>query len=141
MSECCRTDRGAASYPARHVCPVNGRAYGRVSARTIRHHIQSPWSWQEKAQGYYCCTDPDCPVVYFGQDDSVIEMAAVRTRIGTKLRSGDALVCYCYGISRRDARDNPALREFVVERTRQRDCACETRNPSGQCCLGDFPKP
>lgn len=139
MSDCCPTS--TEEYPNRHVCPVNGKAYGQVSPNTIKHHIKAPWAWQEKNQGYYFCSDPDCPVVYFGQDGYVIDKQAVRTVIGAKERSVNALICYCYGVSKAEARTDPRIREFVVEETKQRRCACETRNPSGRCCLADFPRP
>ena len=139
MSDCCPTSCTQAEFPKRHACPVNGKAYGLVSAVTIRHHIKAPWQWQARDQGYYFCSDPDCPVVYFGQDGSVIEKRSVRTQIGVKDKSDNALVCYCYGVTKSEAQSNPLVRQFVMEQTKQRQCACETRNPSGKCCLADFP--
>lgn len=140
MSDCCSTSCDTESFPKKHVCPANGQEYGQVSSTTIKHHIRAPWSWKQKNQGYYFCSDPDCPVVYFGQDDSVIEKAFVRTEVGVKEKSEDALVCYCYGITKSEAQNNPDTRQFVIEETRRKQCACESRNPSGKCCLADFPK-
>lgn len=140
MSDCCSTSGKAAAFPKRHICPVNGKAYGLVSSTTIKHHVKAPWAWTEKNQGYYFCSDPDCAVVYFGQDNSVIEKAAVRTAVGIKEKSTDALVCYCYGVTKADAESNPQVRDFVIRETGRQQCACETRNPSGRCCLVDFPK-
>lgn len=111
-----------------------------VSPKTIKHHIKEPWSWNEKHQGYYFCSDPDCSVVYFGQDDSVIEKKLVRTEIGVKENSENALVCYCFGVTKAQATISALARQFVLEETKQKECACETRNPSGKCCLSDFPK-
>ena len=141
MSDCCSTSCTTDVFPKKHICPVNGKEYGLVSSNTIKHHVKAPWAWSEKNQGYYFCSDPNCRVVYFGQDDSIIEKEAVRTEVGVKERSENALVCYCYGISKLDAQTNPRIREFVVEETKQKRCACESRNPSGKCCLKDFPKP
>ena len=31
-------------------------------------------------------------------------------------------------------------KEFVMAQTKAQNCACEIRNPSGKCCLVDFPK-
>jgi hypothetical protein len=58
-----------------------------------------------------------------------------------KETDGDVLLCYCFGVSRADAACDPALRDFVVAATRDGQCACDTRNPSGRCCLKDLPKP
>ena len=141
MSDRCSTSRPSGVMPKKHICPVNGKAYRQVSPNTIKHHIKAPWAWREKNQGYYFCPDPDCRVVYYGEDDSVIEKEAVRTEVRLKESSENALVCYCYGVSKLEARTNPRIREFVVEETTQHRCACEFRNPSGRCCLGEFPKP
>lgn len=140
MSDCCSTSCNVESFPRKHTCPVNGMEYGQVSITTIKHHIKAPWAWQEKSQGYYFCSDPDCSVVYFGQDNSIIEKASVRTDVGAKNKSENALVCYCFGVARSEARSNPLARQFVIEQTKHKRCACETRNPSGKCCLLDFPK-
>jgi len=35
---------------------------------------------------------------------------------------------------------DPGIRDFVVAQTRLGLCACDTRNPSGRCCLIDFPR-
>jgi len=140
MSDCCNHPGQAAIYPARHRCPVNGNEYGAVPETTIKHHITAPWRRQFRQQGYYFCDDPACNVVYFGQDDSVIEQSALRTRVGIKDRNDDATVCYCFGIDRHDAITDPAARIYVVEQTRERACSCGTRNPSGRCCLVDFPQ-
>lgn len=143
MSGCCSGTHQTNPAPRKHVCPGNGKAYNQVSADTIKHHIKAPWEWKvkdQKEQGYYFCTDPDCDVVYFGQDDSVITTSEVRTRIGAKESSGDALICYCYGVTRDQALNNPLARDYVISETRQKQCACSTRNPAGKCCLADFPK-
>lgn len=142
MSNCCSTscETKTQAYPNKHLCPVNGKKFGLVSPTTIKHHIKAPWSWQKKDQGYYFCSDPDCPVVYFGQDNSVIEKSAIRTSVGLKDKSDDALVCYCFGVTKADAINNPLTREFVLNETKLKQCTCKTKNPSGKCCLSEFPK-
>jgi hypothetical protein len=110
-----------------------------VSTRTILHHIKRPWAWEEKTQGYYFCADPDCDVVYFGDDGSVITRSQVRTTVGVKETSMQAPLCYCFGVSKEKGASDPSLRDFVIEKTRSGLCSCETSNPSGRCCLADFP--
>ena len=34
--------------------------------------------------------------------------------------------------------ENLEIVEFVKRETKSKSCACETRNPSGRCCLSDF---
>lgn len=140
MSDCCSKACSTSVSNNRHLCPVNGKEYKEVSEKTILHHIKEPWHWKSKDQRYYFCDDPSCNVVYFGQDDSVIEKSDVRTRVGIKEKSGDALVCYCFGVTIAGAATQSETRTFVIEKTKEHFCECETRNPSGKCCLKDFPK-
>jgi len=111
-----------------------------VSIVTIAHHIKEPWNWKNKEQGYYFCDDPECDVVYFGQDNSIIQKQQLRTPVGIKQKSEESLICYCFGVNRHEASTNIKAKTFVIKNTKNHTCACEIRNPSGKCCLKDFPK-
>ncbi|MCG7927970.1 MAG: hypothetical protein JAY67_20820 [Candidatus Thiodiazotropha taylori] len=111
-----------------------------MSTTTILHHIKEPWSWEENQQAYYFCDEPNCEVVYFGQDNTTIKASELRTGVGIKEKNQNALLCYCFGVSFLAAEENPEIKQFVTEKTRGGICACEYRNPSGKCCLKDFPK-
>lgn len=143
MTTCCVTESNS-RFPREALCPVNGRPYREVPRRTVLHHIKKPWRESLPAQGYYFCTDAECDVVYFGQDQSVIRRGAVRTDVGQKSTAADRVVCYCFDMTHTDiltaqtAAGN-ACKAFVVELSRQSACDCEIRNPSGKCCLKDFP--
>jgi hypothetical protein len=121
-------------------CPVNGKPYLPVTQKTMSHHLKQPWNWQAKEQGYYFCSDPECEVVYFAEDDSVIKTSELRTSVGVKTMQADSVICYCYGVTLGDAQSDSSIKEFVVQKTKVDECACDTRNPSGKCCLKDFPK-
>lgn len=138
MSDCCSTYE---NHPhKKHRCPVNGKVYAQVSSTTIIHHIKEPWNWKNGEQSYYFCDDPECNVVYFGQDDSVIERQGLRTIVGVKQKTNDSPVCYCFGVNKQEAAANPDAKAFIVESTKNQKCACKIRNPSGKCCLKDFPQ-
>lgn len=138
MSECC-TSRPESR--ARHrPCPVSGHNCAAVARRTVLHHLRSPWRLATDADHFYFCDDPDCDVVYFNHRGDTFTRAALRTCVGRKTQAPDATLCYCFGVSFRDARENPACESFVREQTREGVCACATRNPSGRCCLRDFPR-
>lgn len=141
MSDCCSKSSSSNEVHNTHKCPVNGKEYKGVSDKTILHHIGKPWQWESKQQSYYFCDDPECDVVYFGQDDSVIKKSELRTNVGVKEKSDDALVCYCFGVTTHKATTDPAAKSFVIKKTKDHVCECEARNPSGKCCLKDFPKP
>lgn len=140
MSDCCSKSCTTGVLRNEHICPVNGKQYYEVSVKTVMHHIKEPWQWEQKSPRYYFCDDPECDVVYFGQDDSIIEKSALRTAVGIKQKSDHALVCYCFGVTMHQAVTRPEARAFVIEKTKGHVCECEARNPSGKCCLKDFPK-
>ena len=141
MSDCCPASvDNIDAVPKKYRCPVNGKFYTGVARETIFHHLNRPWEWQLKHQGYYFCDDPECEVVYFGQDDSVIKQSELRTRVGIKEQTEQSIICYCFGVSFKDARTDSEAKQFVLEKTKESICACGTRNPSGKCCLKDFPK-
>jgi hypothetical protein len=51
-------------------------------------------------------------------------------------------VCYCWSFTEaqivEDVREHgrSTIREYIQEQVRAGRCACETKNPSGRCCLG-----
>jgi hypothetical protein len=137
MTDCCSLSTKAQEFPKKHKCPVDGKLYSSVPSTTILHHINQPWEWDNKDLGYYFCNDPDCEVVYFGEDDSVITKFSLRTEVGVKETHPNSLVCYCFGISKADS-SSQKIKEFVIKNTKEKKCACTTRNPSGRCCLNDF---
>lgn len=127
-------------------CPTDGRSCRRVELRTVLHHLKHPYANRPTTQGYYFCDNQECDVVYFGQDGSVITRHAIRSEVGQKSRSPDRIICYCFGIIEKEVLDQmnqqpiSSAKEFVIEQTRLHNCACDVRNPSGRCCLKDFPK-
>ena len=132
MSGCCATS------PARkRPCPRCGQPGMAVGARTLLHHLKQPWEW--KSQDAWFCENPDCEVIYFLADQGIFTQADIRTPVGIKSDDGDALLCYCFGIDRKTLAARPKLKDFVIERTRDSQCDCGIRNPSGRCCLKHFP--
>ena len=122
-------------------CPVDGSECSPVAAVTMRHQLKSPWQQPLSAQRYYFCDSPLCDVVYFGDDGTVFTIDALRGPIGQKQVAGfDKIICYCFGVTQADAQNDPAVKAFVVQQTKEGHCACEARNPSGRCCLKDFPR-
>lgn len=140
MTECCNSRTSSCDFPKKACCPLNGKEYGSVGIKTVLHHLAEPWSKELKNQSYFYCTDANCDAVYFGQDGSVIAKSALRTTVGVKDSSPERSVCYCFGVSYKAAETDAKAREFVKEMTRQSLCSCETSNPSGSCCLKDFPR-
>ena len=137
MTNSCSSSDNYQLHPKKYKCPVNGKSYNSVSSTTILHHINEPWNWNNKQQGYYFCEDPNCSVVYFGEDDSIISKSSLRTEVGIKESNPKSLICYCFGVPKVES-SSQEIKEFVIKNTQEKTCACTTRNPSGRCCLKDF---
>ena len=140
MSDCCSSQQDMKHSSKRHVCPVNGIQYLEVTYQTVLHHVKAHWELALKKQRYYFCDDPDCEVIYFGFDNTCITKPMLRTKVGIKETVDDGLICYCFGVTKAEAKSNKQAKAFVIEQTKNARCSCETKNPSGRCCLKDFPK-
>lgn len=140
MPDCCSPTHTIDSASKRHCCPVNGNEYKYVSLTTVLHNVAEPWRLHTENKSYYFCDDPKCDVVYFGQDDSVITTSVLRTPVGIKQKSNNTTLCYCFGITLDAFFADPKLKAFVAKKTKEKQCACDIRNPSGRCCLKEFPK-
>ncbi len=139
MTDCCNQTKKPTHSKKRN-CPNCGNACAEVSVRTISHHISRAWEWENNSQNYYFCDAPNCDVAYFGEDDSVILQSQLRTAVGVKSSNELSLLCYCFGVTQADAQRSKSIRDFVVAKTKLGLCSCETSNPSGRCCLKDFPR-
>ena len=145
MSDCCSSNSSNLNKASnKHICPSNNQAYSKVATKTIWHHLKEPWKVNALVldkQSYFFCDDPDCDTVYFAEDNTEIKKSEIRINIGIKEpTNSSALVCYCFGVTMQEATKNTEIRDFVVQKTKEQVCACDTRNPSGRCCLKDFPK-
>jgi len=141
MGECCSSSGSDSTHPNKLRCPINGKECAEVSVRTVVHQINDAWTWQPTGHRYFFCDDPACEIVYFGDDGSTILKSQLRRRVGQKDSSDEGLLCYCFGVTKQDFKNNPATRDFVVAQTKTGQCSCDTSNPSGRCCLKDFPRP
>jgi hypothetical protein len=145
MSDCCGADSILCENPSKRKCPADGRECAEVGIITLRHHLKAPWKHSLSEQRYYFCDSPLCDVVYFGEHGSVFTLDDIRGPIGQKhVEQGQSpqekVICYCFGVTQADAENDPAAKVFVIQQTQEHGCACETRNPSGRCCLKDFPR-
>ena len=120
----------------------------RFSARKTMLLMLKPELFERIGRGqYYYCAEPDCEVVYFDEDGAEFFFKDdLRVRIGAKEREDPKPICYCFGFDESDLRGEIALigrSEIpgrIVELVKAGMCACDTRNPSGACCLGEITK-
>ena len=97
-SGCNKTDGNHRSGPRVARCPANGQEYRQVAFKAMMHQLRQPWSMELPDQAYYFCTSPECDVVYFGGDGTMLSRAQLRSEVGQKSTTPDRLVCYCFDI-------------------------------------------
>ncbi len=145
MSNCCSSSCTSTASSKKQNCPVCHNISSQVPIATVIKHIKKSWQWDKKNSGktahqYYFCHTPDCNIVYFDNANTTIKQFELRTQVGIKDPSGNSLICYCFGVTKNEAIKNPTIKDFVIRQTKEKVCACDHFNPSGKCCLKDFPK-
>ena len=121
------------------VCPVSGTRGTSVKLLTVAAQIKGPLPPQQE---FWLCEEPDCEVVYFGSHGATFTVADLHVEPGFKNPS-DGLLCYCFEHRRSDFEreiletGTTEIPNAIRALTRDGSCACEVRNPSGRCCLGD----
>ena len=93
-------------------------------------------------QEFRLCRDAECDVVYYGSEGTVLSAGQLNVQPGFKYGRG-GLVCYCF--LHTEAEIEGQLREggksdvfeSIKSEVEAGNCACEVRNPSGKCCLGE----
>ncbi len=125
-------------------CPANGGRSKRVDTLTVKSLVRKLPLGMPDTQ-YYFCDASDCEVVYFALDAEAprFRRADLVVRVGAKKTADPIPICYCFGFTRKDIENEIAEtgRSTVADRIKTEvnagRCACEVKNPSGKCCLGE----
>jgi len=137
MSHCCS---GSHQKPVTQACPQCGTACKSVEMPTLYHQVRFPENQGMPSDTYYFCPTKDCSTGYFSIAGNCISKQQLRTHQDIQKDT----LCYCFGIDSADfltalaTNHADTIKNFVVQRTKSGECACELRNPSGQCCLAKF---
>ena len=113
-----------------------------VSLRTMLLMLKPELFNQVGEIRYRFCASPDCLVVYFSGERS-FTTGDVRLRVGLKKKDGPIPLCYCFGFDEQDlltditTNGRATIPQRISALIKERMCACEERNPSGGCCLGE----
>ncbi len=143
MSDCCSV-KGSPNAPTVAACPVSGARSKQVDRLTVKSLVRQLPLGMPNTQ-YYFCETRDCDVVYFAFDSQapIFRRGDLLIRVGAKQESDPIPLCYCFGFTRKDIEDEIAEtgRSTVADRITAEvtagRCACEVKNPSGKCCLGN----
>lgn len=143
MSDCCSA-KSSCDAPAAAACPVNGARSKQVDMLTVKSLARQLTLGMPNTQ-YYFCEAQDCDVVYFALDSQapIFRRADLLVRVGVKETADPIPVCYCFGFTRTDIEHEivktgrSTVADRITAEVRAGRCACEVKNPSGKCCLGD----
>jgi hypothetical protein len=144
-SDCCSVNAKTESAPAVMACPVSGGRSKQVNMLTVKSLVRQLPLGMPDTQ-YYFCDSSDCEVVYFPLDPEApsFRRGDLIVRVGAKETEDPLPICYCFGFTRQDIWDETCrtgkstLAERITAEVEAGRCACEVRNPSGKCCLGDI---
>lgn len=143
MSDCCSV-KGSSPAPPVATCTVNGARSKQVDTLTVKSLLRQLPLGMPDTQ-YYFCEAQDCDVVYFALDSQapIFRRGDLLVRVGVKETADPIPVCYCFGFSRRNIQEEiletggSTIAERISAEVKAGNCACEIKNPSGKCCLGD----
>ncbi|MGH7449892.1 MAG: putative iron-sulfur cluster-binding metallochaperone [bacterium] len=130
--------------PTRAKCPVSGTLSRKVQRRTLEHLLKPDKLDSLRNVQYYYCKEPTCNVVYFSNENvSFFTTDDVTVKVFVKDQSDKAPVCYCFNWTR--ARIKQQIKETgqstaameIAREIKAGNCACDLKNPKGECCLGD----
>ncbi len=138
---------GELSESVTHDCTNCGGQSRPVSRKTMLLMLNPELLEHAMTGAYSFCSAHDCPVVYFEERGSHrFTIDDLRIRVGVKVKYDPIPLCYCFGFNESHIRDeisrtgDSTIPERISRLIREGLCACEARNPSGMCCLGEVNK-
>jgi len=139
---CCSASIGESDFKR---CPVSGAMGTSVDLVTVKALLTVAALRRLDGKAYRFCTDPSCDVVYFDRGaHSAFGKQDLSVRVGLKEAEDPIPVCYCFGFTVADLRNDITSRgetdipASITAEVRAGHCACEVKNPRGSCCLGDI---
>ena len=115
-----------------------------VSRKTLLSMLKPQFLEEALKGNYRFCAAPECPVVYFDEGGTrVFTVDDLRIVVGVKTSIDPIPLCYCFGFDESHLREeilqtgNTTIPAKISHLIREGLCACDVRNPSGECCLGE----
>ncbi len=142
MSECCSPELNENKKSQKLICPQCNTKCIAVDLTTVLQHVVFPLNLDTPSENFYHCCNNQCDTIYFSDNKNSYKISQVRD----KLEIQQGWLCYCFDISKQqyqhalDTGTAKVIKDFVIKQTKSHQCACNIRNPSGQCCLAEFKK-
>jgi hypothetical protein len=140
---CCLV-REKSPAPAKAECPISKTSSRKVQRRTLEHLLKPDRVGSIQNVQYYYCTEQTCKVVYFSnQSVPYFTVDDVNVKVFAKDKGDDVNVCYCFDWTRGRIKEQIAQTGKstasleIAKEVKASKCACDIKNPKGECCLGD----
>lgn len=147
MSSCCTGDSCQESKAdvAADICPECGKKAAKVEPITLKALLTAEGLRLGVPPNPRFCGNPSCDVVYF---DASVPVTFLQRHLTVPVHvkqpdKDNVPVCYCFGHTPASIRDevtatgkSSAFATITAE-VKAGHCACEVKNPKGECCLGD----
>ncbi len=122
-------------------CPACGEHGRRVDGATIKCLLRVSLNAYRDID-YWFCRTPTCSTVYFSGDRTqTFTEADVREMVYQKHPDQpETPICYCFNFRVGDLRTGDMARQVIAAINagiQAEQCACDWRNPQGDCCLGN----
>ena len=115
-----------------------------VSRRTVLFMVKPEFLEEALMGTFRFCPDRECAIVYFEEQGTrVFTLDDLRVVVGFMARADPIPLCYCFGFDESHLREEisqtgtTTIPERISHLIREGLCACDVRNPSGNCCLGE----
>jgi hypothetical protein len=125
-------------------CPITGAKGKKVNGATLKCMLSVSLR-QVQDVNYYFCRDATCDVVYFSEDgQQVFRKHEIRELVYQKESQNPHVpICYCFGHTQaqiaqdiKNTGTTPVVQN-IKSGIQTGQCACDWRNPQGDCCLGN----
>ncbi len=145
IEHCCSTVKGEACFGRTGkpgTCPSCDKRGKPVTVLTIKSLVQNHTRVPARTS-YWFCRTANCEIVYFSCE-GVFRKLDLKVRVGIKETADPIPLCYCFHYSREDifkdieSKGRTAILQQIKAEVQSGFCACEVKNPSGACCLGDI---
>lgn len=142
MSDCCGGSECTVGTSA--ICQECGQKGKSVQKLTPENLLVEYKVSELKKTEYFFCPTKTCDVVYFTNDgNQYFKKEDVKVRVGSKETEDPIPVCYCFDFTRERIFDEirttgkSTTTSYITNKINAGECACEIKNPSGRCCLGE----
>ena len=137
--------------PVKAACPISGTLSRKVQHRTLEHVLKPAKRGYIRDVQYYFCNEPVCRIVYFSNEENVpvFSIDDLTVKVFVKDQGDEVPICYCFdwtrGRIKRQIKETrkglpPGQSSASLEIAREikaGNCACDVKNPKGECCLGE----